>query len=436
MLEALLTKNIGPITEMKLDLAQRINIFTGDNGLGKTFILDIAWWALTGKWARQINPKLSQSYMVKPTPPKQGKIGYSYAVKAEDGHRSFHNEAEFSHKDQAWQFLHPVKNYAGIVIYALADGSFAVWDTVRNTQKHELNVPPAYIFSTQEIWDGLKSPEGKPLCNGLIADWASWQKEKNAAFESLCEVLRRLSPLDEQITPGKLTRIDLYDTRDMPTIRTPYNEDTPVVYASSAIKRVLSLAYCLIWAIEEHKRACELLYIEPAFFVTFLIDELEAHLHPKWQRTIMDSLVSVLDYVRLIEIQKANVSVDPIQQILLVTHSPLLLTSMEDIFQPPKDSWFDINLEEETKNIVIEEKIFIKKGSASYWYTSEAFDLKTDFSRKKEALFERISKFTGNDNVETVEALAITQEMYEVLPDIDILWPRWRAYCAEKGIDV
>ena len=436
MLDTLLTKNIGPIAEMKLSLAERINIFTGDNGLGKTFILDIAWWALTGKWARQVNPKLNQSYMVKPMPPKQGKIGYSYAVQAGAGHANYHNEAEFSHKDQTWQFLHFVKNYAGIVIYALADGSFAVWDTVRNTQKYDPNVPLAYIFSTQEIWDGLKSSEGKPLCNGLIADWASWQKEKNVAFESLCEVLRRLSPLDEQITAGKLTRIDLYDTRDMPTIRMPYNDDIPVVYASSAIKRVLSLAYCLIWAIEEHKRACELLNIEPAFFVTFLIDELEAHLHPKWQRSIMESLIAALDYVRLLEVKNANVSVDPIQQILMVTHSPLLLTSMEDIFNSSTDSWFDINLDDETKNVTIEKKKFIKQGSASYWYTSEAFDLETDYSRKKEALLERISKFTDNDSVDTIEASAITREMYAVLPDIDILWPRWRAYCAEKGISV
>ena len=31
---------------------ERWNLFTGsDNGLGKTFLLDIVWWALTGTWA-------------------------------------------------------------------------------------------------------------------------------------------------------------------------------------------------------------------------------------------------------------------------------------------------------------------------------------------------------------------------------------------------
>ena len=28
-----------------------MNFLTGDNGLGKTFLLDIAWWVLTQTWS-------------------------------------------------------------------------------------------------------------------------------------------------------------------------------------------------------------------------------------------------------------------------------------------------------------------------------------------------------------------------------------------------
>ena len=31
--------------------APRLNLLTGDNGLGKTFALDLAWWTLTRTWA-------------------------------------------------------------------------------------------------------------------------------------------------------------------------------------------------------------------------------------------------------------------------------------------------------------------------------------------------------------------------------------------------
>ena len=33
---------------MQLELAPRINLITGDNGLGKSFLLDVAWWATFG----------------------------------------------------------------------------------------------------------------------------------------------------------------------------------------------------------------------------------------------------------------------------------------------------------------------------------------------------------------------------------------------------
>ena len=52
MLEYLHLKNVGPASEMKMELAPRLNLITGDNGLGKTFLLDIAWWVLTQTWAR------------------------------------------------------------------------------------------------------------------------------------------------------------------------------------------------------------------------------------------------------------------------------------------------------------------------------------------------------------------------------------------------
>ena len=47
MLRNLKLANVGPAPEMALQLAPRFNLFTGDNGLGKSSLLDVAWWALT-----------------------------------------------------------------------------------------------------------------------------------------------------------------------------------------------------------------------------------------------------------------------------------------------------------------------------------------------------------------------------------------------------
>src|SRR5262249_9192557 len=51
MLRSLHLAALGPAPKFDIELSGRLNIFTGDNGLGKSFILDVAWWALTGTWA-------------------------------------------------------------------------------------------------------------------------------------------------------------------------------------------------------------------------------------------------------------------------------------------------------------------------------------------------------------------------------------------------
>ena len=71
MLTYLHLTNVGPASEMKLDLAPRLNLITGDNGLGKSFLLDAAWWALTRRWPQDLNAKLTSGYPARPTDPKK-----------------------------------------------------------------------------------------------------------------------------------------------------------------------------------------------------------------------------------------------------------------------------------------------------------------------------------------------------------------------------
>ena len=56
MLKELKLSHVGPAPSMELEFGERLNLITGDNGLGKSFLLDIAWWALTRRWPAEINP--------------------------------------------------------------------------------------------------------------------------------------------------------------------------------------------------------------------------------------------------------------------------------------------------------------------------------------------------------------------------------------------
>ena len=72
MLKSLTLTNVGP-TEGKepVRFAPRLNLITGDNGLGKSFLLDIAWWALTRKWPQEVNAALTSGYMARPVDPQK-----------------------------------------------------------------------------------------------------------------------------------------------------------------------------------------------------------------------------------------------------------------------------------------------------------------------------------------------------------------------------
>ncbi|MXW40286.1 MAG: hypothetical protein F4Z75_03875 [Synechococcus sp. SB0668_bin_15] len=99
----------------------------------------------------------------------------------------------------------------GLVLYAMADGGFAVWDSARNAWKQrggtdEQDKIKAYVFSGQEVWQGLPNSDPRMgwLRNGLVRDWANWQREDSEPFQQLKNVLRTLSPNPRQpLEPGK-----------------------------------------------------------------------------------------------------------------------------------------------------------------------------------------------------------------------------------------
>ena len=147
--------------------------------------------------------------------------------------------------------------------------------------------------------------------------------------------MEKLSPADvELLVPGKLTRISLDDVRDMPTLKMPYGQDVPVVHVASGIRRIICLAYLLVWCWEEHLRAKDLLGEEPAIEAVFLIDEVESHLHPRWQRSVIPALMDIMGCLMN----------SPKVQIIASTHSSTVTRSVEQIFEEKKDAWFDFDL--------------------------------------------------------------------------------------------
>ena len=129
MIEHLKLDNVGPAPEMALDFAPRVNLLTGDNGLGKSFLLDVVWWALTRRWPREVNRRMTSGHPARPHDSERtATIGFS--LRGRTG--SVQWGPDFSRSEQAWIGTPGRPAIPGIVVYVHADGSFSVWDPARN----------------------------------------------------------------------------------------------------------------------------------------------------------------------------------------------------------------------------------------------------------------------------------------------------------------
>jgi len=430
MLEFLDLKNVGPAPAMRMDLAPRLNLITGDNGLGKSFLLDVAWWALTRKWPQDLNANLTSGYAARPTDLGQkASIGFGLTSKTS----RFEYESAYVPDEQSWRGRPGRPWNPGLVIYALADGGFAVWDSARNYWKKKGNVDiqdrlPAYVFSSKEVWDGLRvTIDDRPTqaSNGLVADWASWIREGRADAQRMADVLALLAPGAgaDSLRPGdRFARISVNDARDIPTVHMGYGQDVPILYASLGIRRIAALSYMLSWAWREHLIASQQIAQPPSSRVVMLFDELEAHLHPRWQRAVVPAL---LDVVRTLT-QSDSAAV----QLIAATHSPLVLASVEPLFDVDTDAWFDLDLEQ--ARVVLRRRPYVRLGEVGNWLTSEAFDLAEPRSLAGEQAVRaaRAVLAEAQPSLEQVEA-ADGLLRGAGLPDIDPFWVRWDHFVEE-----
>lgn len=402
MLESLHLKNVGPAPEMTLDLAPRLNLITGDNGLGKSFLLDVAWWALTRTWARE---------MVVPRAGLKAEIGYAY-TKQTPG--VFAYTSQYEPARVRWTVKHSRPPIPGLILYAQVDGGFSVWDPMRNYWTADApDRPNAYLFAPDEVW------KGNEHCKGILNDWLLWQARKDRKFKTLSRVLEALSPSPTEIMrPGEPRELTIQDAGPTPTLRMAYGEDVPLIHASAGMRRIIALAYLLTWAWDRHEEAAKLRGQRAAKEIIFLVDEIEGHLHPQWQRRVVPALLSVMDVLTGSHGSKV--------QLVVSTHAPLVLASVEPTFDAAQDAWFDLDLER--KRVALRKRTYVRRGEVGNWLVSEAFDLKSPRSLEGE---EAVAAAEALMQAKTQPAKGAVEEADRQLraaglPDIDTFWVRWR----------
>lgn len=399
-------RNVGPTDYMDMQLSPRVNIITGDNGLGKTFLMDCAWWALTNTWVGDMaHPKY-------PDGSKKSTISFDIAGKNK---KSRNQSVLYDNRNFSWKRNANNDTIPGLIIYALVDGSYAVWDPAK------INSNQVNVFSKKQVWDGYKN-----VIEGLIRDWVKWQNTPDKyPFRIFTQVLKEMSPPDIGVLePGVPIRIPV-DSREIPTVKYPYGS-IPVTNLSAGVGRIITLAYLMVWAWNEHSENCKYRGIKPDSRIVVMIDELEAHLHPKWQRTILPALTVVQKYLA------AELEV----QFIIATHSPLVMASAESIFCPGIDKIFQIKLSKESADAILGEEEFIKYGQINSWLTSPIFELGQARSINAENAIAKAKKLQLEDEPQNSEVMAVHKELLTSLAQNDPFWPRWIYFAEQHGVTI
>ena len=400
----------GPATDMLLRPARRLTIITGDNGLGKSFLMECAWWALTGNWA---------AHSALPTP---GADDVYIEFSIQGAGRSPEKPVKISYDRTRLGWPAPNdgrRTIPGLIIYARVDGSFAVWDPIRSASDGAA-MDNSFTLSSDQIWHGRNG-----MNEGLIRDWVKWQNTPDRyPFETLTEVLKQLSPPDlGELRVGSTIRIP-HDPREIPTIVHRYGV-TPILYASAGVKRILALSYLMVWVWSEHLISADLSRRSPENRMVILVDEMEAHLHPKWQRVVLPALSSISTYL------EQNLTL----QLMVATHSPLVVASAEEIFDSEEDALVHLDILE-SGEVVMEEIPFTKYGDASSWLTSPIFQLKHARSREAEKAIEEAKQLQLKERTAKADVARVSELLTRHLPPNDKFWPRWIAFAEEYGVEL
>ena len=400
----------GPVRPLVFQPSKRLNLITGDNGLGKTFLLDLSWWALTGDWVERPATPSDAS----PSNPPYIK----FAVGAADSRAV---RAHYEAATGTWSVRSQKRDLSGLAVYAMLDGSFAVWDPASRPVDGALGSAqkPSLKFTRDEIWDGKTGQ-----LEGLIRDWMKWQQRPDLypAYSTFQAVLERVFPPDlGSLQIGSPVRIP-NDAREIPTLVHPYGS-VPILFESAGIRRIMALAYLVAWAWEEHKTQAHEQRRPEERQMIVLVDEAEAHLHPKWQRVILPALLGISSDLH----QELSV------QWIIASHSPLVMASGETTWNTDSDTLFHIELNTDGR-VSFRHVPFERRGTIDSWLSSDIFEIRRPGSKEREEAIEAAVALQQQEGPTVAAVQEMTDQLRRYLAPEDSFWVRWIFFAESYGI--
>ena len=235
---------------------------------------------------------------------------------------------------------------------------------IRNFEKHKSTTPidnlfseSADLFDATQVLSNLEYASLKERGKGKATELFSKVKQM------LADLLPDLKDADSINIASPLTTT-AEQSQDQVTITTPYGE-VPLYDLSLGYKTMLAwsvdLALRMLWSNPETPNPLLL----PAVVI---LDEIDLHLHPKWQRTVRDFLIKHF----------------PNTQFICTAHSPFMAQAAES------ENLAVLSKHTDGDQVVIENNpVAIRGWRIGQIITSDLFDLETERSPEIEQLIMR-----------------------------------------------
>lgn len=304
-------KNIGPFLDDTIEFAtfdnskRQVTIITGENGTGKTIILD----AIRGLLLGQFNYDRSLKRTI------ANKSNFSATLHFNINNKFFNLNSQKYFTEFPASF-HTDMGYGSIFLNkSVSKGNIwiANYWTSQNDNEN-FNISSLNFLKPEEyLIDSLNGIQKNAETTKIITFFdyykSSDQPEQKKEGEFIYETIKRIFKIS--LNEGELKYVDR--TTLLPIININGNEISLEKLSSGnlyLVQRMLGLLSQMYSVYKLNDLPLEKMLQTPG---VLLIDEAENHLHPKWQKTFLNSILEIF----------------PNLQIIATTHSPFIVGSVE-----------------------------------------------------------------------------------------------------------
>lgn len=368
-------KNIGPFLDDRVEFAtfenskKQVTIITGENGTGKTIILDAVRQILQGnfidqRYNRFLYDKLDFSIQLNYL--SNGVSNSLFSTKYNSG-LVINQDNQFE-GGRIFRSVSKPNNKIWIINY---------WTSQHNNEPFNIS-SLNFLKPTEYLIDSLNGIQKNSETTKIITFFdyykSSDQPEQKKEGEFIYETIKRIFKIS--LNEGELKYVDR--TTLLPIIEIYGNEISMEKLSSGnlyLIQRMLGLLSQMYSVYKLNDLALEDMLKTPG---VLLIDEAENHLHPKWQKTFLNSILEIF----------------PNLQIIATTHSPFIVGSVDG-------AKVYVCKSREDHSIIEDETSFYSNKPINEILISEAFSETQPFASKKISdLLEKREKAIRENNKE------------------------------------